>query len=204
MLVFIDESGDPGFKLEKGASPIFVAAMVIFDTSEDAAATEQVIAESEVRRLHKPREFKFTKCSDFIRDKYFESVAGCRFCIRSIVVKKSVIYSPRLRADKERFYEYFVKQMMKFDDGKLNDARVIIDGSGDRAFKKDLNAALRARVPAGSIRDVRFKNSASDALVQLADMCVGAIARSYRADRDKSDRWRKILEKRIEDVWEFK
>ena len=31
MLVFIDESGDPGFSLERGASPIFVAAMVIFE-----------------------------------------------------------------------------------------------------------------------------------------------------------------------------
>jgi hypothetical protein len=30
MLVFIDESGDPGFKLDGGSSPVFVAAMVIF------------------------------------------------------------------------------------------------------------------------------------------------------------------------------
>jgi hypothetical protein len=34
MLVFIDESGDSGFK--PGASPIFVAVMVIFENSQDA------------------------------------------------------------------------------------------------------------------------------------------------------------------------
>jgi hypothetical protein len=34
VLVFIDESGDPGFKLERGSSPVFVVAMVIFQTSE--------------------------------------------------------------------------------------------------------------------------------------------------------------------------
>jgi hypothetical protein len=30
MLVFIDESGDPGFKLKKGSSPIFVVTLVAF------------------------------------------------------------------------------------------------------------------------------------------------------------------------------
>ena len=30
MLVFIDESGDPGFKVEKGSTPVFAVAMVIF------------------------------------------------------------------------------------------------------------------------------------------------------------------------------
>ena len=35
MLVFIDESGDPGFKIEKGSSPVFVTAMVIFDEVGD-------------------------------------------------------------------------------------------------------------------------------------------------------------------------
>lgn len=52
-------------------------------------------------------------------------------------------------------------------------------------------------------RDVRFKDSKSDVLVQLADMCAGAIARSYRKDRAERERWRKMLAPRIDDVWEF-
>lgn len=31
MLVFIDDSGDPGFKLDKGSSRFFVICSVIFD-----------------------------------------------------------------------------------------------------------------------------------------------------------------------------
>ena len=107
MLVFIDESGDPGFKLDRGASPIFVAAMVIFDTAERASLTQAVIAESPVRRVHKPKEFKFNRCSDETRDLFFEAVAGCPFSVRAIAVKKEIIYSPRLISDKERFYEIF-------------------------------------------------------------------------------------------------
>jgi Protein of unknown function (DUF3800) len=203
MLVFIDESGDPGFKLDRGASPMFVAAMVIFETDEAARATQTAIEGSGARRLHKP-EFKFSKCSFDVRDQFFAAVRRCDFMVRAIVVEKKRIYSPRLMADKERFYEYFVKQMLKYDNGVLRDAKVIIDGSGDRAFRRDLNAALKQRLEEGTIDDVRFKNSKNDVLVQLADMCAGAIARSYRKDRDDPSRWRAMIACRINDVWEFK
>jgi hypothetical protein len=204
MLVFIDESGDPGFKIDRGASPIFVASMVIFETDEAAAATQKAIAESEAKRRHKRSEFKFNNSKDDIRDLFFEAVRDCEFSVRAIVVRKSLIHSPVLKTDKERFYEFFVKQMMKHDDGVLHDAKVIIDGSGDRAFRRDLNAALRRRLGQGVIKEVRFKKSESDLLVQLADMVAGAIARSYRKDRDEPRRWRDMLGKKIADVWEFK
>jgi hypothetical protein len=94
--------------------------------------------------------------------------------------------------------------MMKHDDGVLQDAKVIIDGSGDRLFRKKLNTVLRSKLNAGVIQSVRFKDSKSDVLIQLADMCVGAIARSYRDDREEGNRWRQKLAPRIDDVWEFK
>lgn len=202
MLVFIDESGDPGFKTERGATPIFVAAMVIFRNGADAAATQAAIDASEARRRHKP-EFKFSKCDDRVRDAFFAAVRGCPFQVRAIVVRKDLIHSPRLKADKESFYEYFVKQMMKFDNGVLKEAQVIIDGSGDREFRRNLNTALRRRLGSGVIKDVRFKDSGRDVLVQLADMCAGAIARSYRKDRSDPYRWRRMLAPRINDVWDF-
>jgi Protein of unknown function (DUF3800) len=53
------------------------------------------------------------------------------------------------------------------------------------------------------LHDVRFSNSANDRLAQLADMCAGAIARSYKSDRDQATRWRRMLGRKIENVWEF-
>lgn len=201
MLVFIDESGDPGFK--PGASPIFVAVMVIFDAAKDATDTQECIERSDARKVHKS-EFKFSKCSDDVRDLFFTAVRGCAFKVRAIVVRKEVIYSLRLKADKDRFYEYFVKNMMDYNGGILKEARVIIDGSGDRLFRKNLGTALRRRLGKGVIKDVRFKASHGDLLVQLADMCAGAIARSYRRERDEPFRWRKMLAQRINDVWDFR
>ncbi len=203
MLVFIDESGDAGFKLDKGASPIFVAAMVIFETSQHAVATQQAIEKSEAKRLHKP-EFKFNKCSNDVRDAFFRSVRDCPFCVRAVVVRKERIYSPRLRADKESFYNYFVSSMLRYDNNRLRQARVVIDGSGDREFRRNLNTQFRRKVGDGVIADVRFKDSKSDLLVQLADMCAGAIARSYRNDRPNPQRWRTMLGPKINDVWDFR
>jgi len=203
MLVFIDESGDPGFKLLKGASPVFVLVMVIFDCADDARAMDDLIAKSKARRIHKG-EFKFNKCRDEIRDLYFDEVTRGNFRVRAIVVKKELIYSPRLQSDKEVFYEYFVKAMIRNDGGTLQNAKIVIDGSGDREFRQNLAAALRRRMKDGVVKDVRFKDSDAVPLIQLADMCVGAIARSYRNDRANPCRWREKLRPRIEDVWNFR
>lgn len=203
MLVFIDESGDAGFKTDRGSSPVFVAAMVIFADKESAAATQTVIAASEARRIHKG-EFKFSKTRDDVRDLFFQTVASCPFTVRAIVVQKAVIYSAHLKTDKETFYEFFVKQMIRHDNDQLNEARVVIDGSGDRQFRQNLGAALRKRGRQGAVKSCKFSDSKNDPLVQLADMCVGAIARSFREDRKDRGRWRSILSSRIDDVWIFK
>jgi hypothetical protein len=177
--------------------------MVIFISSQAASQTERVIRDAQARLRAKP-EFKFAKASDQVRNGFFAAVRGCPFMVRAIVVQKDVIRSPHLRTDKEDFYRFFVRQMMTYDGGELDHARVVIDGSGDRDFKRKLGSALRQQV-GQKLKDVRFSDSRSDPLVQLADMCAGAIARSYRADRgDDPWRWRHMLKQRIDDVWDFK
>jgi hypothetical protein len=202
MLVFIDESGDPGFKLSKGSSDVFVAAMVAFRSQEVASETQATI-EALARRLGLKSEFKFHKSRPPVRDAFFGAVHPHDFLVRAIVVEKERIYSQRLRTNKESFYKFFVKSMLKFDNGLLEGAKVVIDGNGDREFRQELAAYLRRGCGRGAIKDVRFKESERDRLVQLADMCAGAIARSFKPDRDDKDRWRKMLGRKIHDVWRF-
>ena len=201
MLVFIDESGDPGFKTDRGSTPIFAAAMVVFETA-DAAAHADAVIRATMQALGVKPEFKFNKSRDSVRDAFFEAVTPCDFHVRAIVVRKELIYSDRLRGRKEDFYRFFVKTMIKHDGGMLDKAKVVIDGSGDRVFRQDLERHLK-RHSGGSIKSVKFAASHSDPLVQLADMAVGAIARSYRTDRHDTGRWRKMLGRKLQDVWEF-
>jgi len=79
--VFIAESGDAGSKLDKGASPVFVLAMVIFEMNGNAATTMAAIdAFSHAQGFH--TEFKFNQTSDWGKDSYFPAVARQPFNIR--------------------------------------------------------------------------------------------------------------------------
>lgn len=205
MLVFIDESGCSGFKLEKGSTPFFVVVLVIFTDFKEAERTSARIAELRSKMKVKP-EFKFSKCSDDYRTEFFTILAAYKFVVRAIVIEKARIYSPHLKSLPKSFYNYVVQSLLKHSGGRLKDARIKIDGSGNRIFREELNLYLRQRLPAGSVKRVKFADSKSDNLVQLADMCAGAIARSYpgRGKRPANWRWRELLRNRIEDVWNFR
>ncbi|UWR37655.1 DUF3800 domain-containing protein [Sulfitobacter sp. W074] len=205
MLVFIDESGDPGFKLTKGSSPNFVTTMVIFDDYSQAKACQTRISKLKGQLRVKP-EFKFSKLYGPHRDTFFDEISEFDFRTRSIVVQKDLIYSEALRTVKESFYKFFIRNMLEHDGGALRNAKVIIDGSGDRAFKRAFRSYLRKHLDADAVSKVELKDSVKDPLVQLADMAAGAIARSYKPERADSNRWRSALQRngQIENVWEFR
>lgn len=205
MLVLIDESGDPGFKLVRGSSSHFVVAMVIFDDFKLAEHAAQVIAQTRIQLRVKP-EFKFTRSHDRVRDGFFDAVCRLPFRVRALVVDKGALYSTWLREDTDCFYNFFVQALMRYDNDTLHEAHVKIDGSGDRKFKRHLQTYLRKQLPPGRVRKLRFVDSAKDDLVQLADMCAGAILRARRTDEKRNDRWLAMLHdaRRVEDLWDFR
>lgn len=198
MLVFIDESGDPG--LNCGRSPIFAVAMVNFEDQEAAQGTESVIRDA-MKRLHVGPEFKFNKSKNDRRDGFFQAVQGCPFTVRAIVVQKQAQYYARdIKNSKESFYNFIVRQMLRHYADILKDAKINIDGELDRTSSNMFRVNIRRQI---EIRDLKFVSSKNDPLVQLADMCVGAIARSYRADCANPSRWRDMLAPQIDDIVEF-
>jgi hypothetical protein len=202
VLVCIDESGCSGFKA--GSTPCFVVVMVIFDNNEDAEKASNTIGKLRERLGVKP-EFKFSKCSNDIRTQFFAFLSDHQFKVRAIVVEKARIFSTHLRSEPEHFYNFFLQNLMRHNEDTIRNASIKIDGSGDRKFKQALFAYLRKQLTAGTIRKLRFANSRNDNLIQLADMMAGAIARSYPGrNRDPDGRWRRMVHRQIENVWEFR
>jgi hypothetical protein len=75
MLVFIDDSGDPGFQLERGSSAVFVLVLLIFD--DELEAEKASVRIKELRRALKfpeEMEFKFTKSSRIVRERFLQTV----------------------------------------------------------------------------------------------------------------------------------
>ncbi len=179
--------------------------MVIFDDFSEAERAGKAIAKARDRLGVKP-EFKFSKCRDKVRDDFFETVCPMGFVVRALVVAKCDLYSDHLRGEPKKFYNFFVQKLLQNDNGALRNAIVKIDGSGSREFRRELGAYLRRQLRSGQIKDLKFKDSCGDSLVQLADMCAGAIQRAKRSDDAQDVRWLRMLQRagRIGDLWTFR
>ena len=54
MLVFVDESGDPGMKLGLGSSEFFVLTLVIFENNEEAIRTDGTFVSTSLAARRRP------------------------------------------------------------------------------------------------------------------------------------------------------
>ena len=83
-----------------------------------------------------------------------------------------------------------------------------MDGHGNRELRRELLAYLRWQLQtvqstAQTLKDIRTVDSKSDVLVQLADMVAGTIRRSSEGQKQDAVIYKKIIERRIEDEWNF-
>lgn len=208
MLVFIDDSGDPGFKLDKGSSPFFVISLVIFDDNLEAEKT--AVAIKNLRRALKfpdDVEFKFFKSSKKVREKFLHAINPYKFRIRSLIVEKSRIRSKELKDNKESFYGYFVKMVLKYSNDSIYNAKIKIDGSGDRSFRRSFLSYLRRELNFKQkklVGNCRLVDSKENVLIQMADMVSGSIRRSYDKEKRDSKLYKDIIKKHIDDEWVFK
>ena len=209
MLVFLDDSGDPGFKVGKGSSPTLVVALVIFDDTLEAEKC--AVAIKELRRslgYGDAHEFRFNKCSKPDRLAFLARVSTFQFRVRAIVMDKGRIYGNELRRSKESFYNYTIKTVLKHSRGRIQNARLKMDGHGDRSLRRELLSYLRREVVPRRgqppvVADLRFVDSQENVLIQLADMVAGAIRRCADGEKDDGPAYREAIRGRLEDVWNF-
>ncbi len=203
MHIYLDESGETGFKFRQGSSRFFVIALVLVD---DSIPIHQAIHDFRLELgWPETQEFKFVSTYPAAREGFFRAIRPYPFKVRSLVVHKERLIAPHMRK-KETFYNFLVKQVLHYDFGTISNATLIIDES----FKgKDKKAALTTYLrqqlntpgeAAKKITDVRYHESHRDNLLQVADMTVGAIARAYEKG---DDQYRRLLKGKLQDVWVF-
>ena len=208
MLVFIDDSGDPGFKLQKGSSLIFVICCVIF--VDELEAEKVAIAIKELRRKLKfpdDVEFKFNKSSKKVKIEFLETIKSYKFKARCLVIQKDIIRSDELKKNKNSFYSYAIKMLLKHSSGSILNAKIRIDGSGDRTFRRNFISYLRKQLNSDQKRimdECKLLDSKQNVLIQLADMIAGSIYRSYQVEKTDHLIYKRIIQKCIEDEWKFK
>ena len=208
MLIFIDESGDAGFKTTRGSTEYFVISLVIFDDDLEAERTALAIKDYKLS-LGKgdDYEFKFNRSDHKFRLSFLTAVKSCKFRVRSVVVEKSLIYSKYLRDNTKSFYNFILKQALEHNNSTIKDAKIRLDGLGERKFRQAMTTYLRKELNSKTkekvMRNFRFRDSKSDILIQLADMIAGSIKRYYENGRPGNKDYREVISQRIEDEWVF-
>lgn len=205
MLVFIDDSGDPGFKIRKGSSKIFVISLIIF--RDNLEAEKASLAIKQLRRTLKMSdfaEFKFNKSSRKVKNAFIDSVKPFNFKIRAIVVNKNIIHSAQLKTHKENFYNYMIMQVIKKSQS-IKKAKLKFDKRGEKEIRNQLRVYLSRELnnrERNIFIDLKFVDSRQNTLIQLADMVAGSIF-SFYTNKDKTYLKKLKTASKVEDVWIF-
>lgn len=152
-------------------------------------------------------EFKFNKCNKDLRRIFLSAVKNCRFRIRAMVFPKDAINNNLFRTSKDSFYNFALKHALKYSNDTISHAQIRLDGSGDENFKQNLIKYLRVSLNSEEkqvMKNLRFRDSKKDVLIQLSDMIAGSIRRYYDKETKDYEIYRRILKAKEEDVREFR
>ncbi|MEI6511222.1 MAG: DUF3800 domain-containing protein [Candidatus Uhrbacteria bacterium] len=199
MLVFIDESGDTGLRLEQGSSRYFAVSLVAFDDSGDATACDQRIQllKRELGWVGET-EFHFKRNSNRVRQAFLRAVAPYNFFYYGIVVDKDPgkFWSEGFK-NKAAFYKYVCGLVFENARHRLHDAIVVIDRSGEQDFQRQLASYLREKMERDPgvriLKQVKMQRSESNNLLQLADYVASIICRSVHNDQQDGDEFRRVI-----------
>jgi hypothetical protein len=203
MFVYLDESGDTGFKFRQGSSRYFVITLLLVsDPIPFHGAVDQL---RESLGFAPGNEFKWVNSADDVRWAFLRMLRRQDFTARALVIDKTLMTSSHMHK-RETFYNFLVKMVLKYDSGTIRDATLVVDESfrGKRS-KQNLTAYLRrelnTRPQERRISEVRYHKSHADNLIQAADMLSGAVyTRYHRGD----DQYLEFIRVKISDVWEWR
>ena len=196
-LVFIDESGDPGFKSSSSTS--FAFSLIVFENPAHAEETEKVI-KNIAAEAHHLSEFKYSKTCTRVKDLFFKEITKCPFRAKVIYVNKMLVTSEELRHNANKFYNYFLKQAITH--ACLKGASLKLDGKKD-SVKKELVTYLRTQAK-NNVAKIKYEDSKNNRLIQLADMIVGLVSHACSPLATAEQRqWLKCMKNKL-DIWQFK
>ena len=202
MIIFVDESGDPGLKIDRGSSRYLILAFVIFDSHKDALQTTKRL--NKFRKKYKyssSYEFKFNKTKKSIKIDFLKYVNKCNFSIRTIILDKEILGDEFQGITQNNIYEICLRILLKETIGNHIEIKLRIDGKVDRELRKSIKTSLRIylkeEVKSKILMDLKIVDSKTDDLIQLSDMVVGSIRRSFSYDKSDSVLYKRIIDEKI-------
>ena len=199
-LVFIDDSGDPGFVSGVSNANLLMAGALFIDPETATRLNEEITRFRKTLGWQDNHEFKFRKAPKDIKIRFLELVCNYEFDIYAVYVDKTRYQNTFHFTDREKLYNWTAKELLKAMP--LDEAYVKIDGRSSREHKLRVASYLRKEINANRyrIKEVKTQDSVKDNLIQLADMVVGAIGRSFQPEKTDSDVYIRIIRHKIKSI----
>lgn len=168
MLLFCDESGDPGLSIDAGASRYFAVGMLC---CLDGSVAGNIAKAQEIMRtnLRWEGEFRWSKMPTVVRMDYMVGMASSLNSHRvAIWDKRYGLVSLRYRAELE-----VMRCCHRAFDFRSPVDRIVIDGERNRLRASEIRTAL-------GVGEVRMERSHACPQLQMADMLVGFHAFAWK------------------------
>ncbi|MBQ8992501.1 DUF3800 domain-containing protein [Candidatus Saccharibacteria bacterium] len=199
-LVFIDDSGDPGFKAV--SSDNFVMAAALFVDPKIAESIMHEIGDYRASLGWKyDHEFKFTKNPKSVVIEMLRRISEYDFQVYAVYIEKSDFreIAPAMIPffDREKLYNWTIKELLR--EIPLETAKITIDGRSSKQNMKNTKTYLRREINGNNTKklDIKFDDSVTTDLLQLADLVVGSINRSLQPDKTDSKDYISIFKDKI-------
>lgn len=207
MLVFIDESGDTGRKIDRGSSPFFVVSMVLFNDHDEALALDKKInlLKRELR-LSESYEFHFSHNSEKVRKAFLDAINPYNFTYITVAINKDPkkLYGEGFN-HKHAFYKYACNMVFTNSKPYLTNAIVVLDKLGSGEFRKKLATYLQRNFNNDGqkiIKKIKQQRSDANNLLQLADYITGIINRKVQNKKDWQEYHKYISSKELQvQIW---
>ena len=196
--LWVDESGDCGFKFEKGSSRFLIIVAVYADSNESEGGIVKAIdAVKQERGLDRSFEFKFSRCKDALKKVFLDEITKYSIAYKAIVLDKKNLGAPALQYHPRELYCEAVRRLLYDNDPPLARATLILDEATAKIHHREFSGMLKRYLSRNMVKKIKQMRSESEAMIQVADMIAGSILREY----EKGDpQWHQIIkgkEKRL-------
>jgi hypothetical protein len=195
MIFFIDESGDTGFKFDKGSSKYFILANVVFETTASIIEAVNLIQDLKEKSGYKENfEFHFTHNRKRTINNFLKAISKMNFYWSAIIIDKQLLHSPRMKEN-----GYLMSKVASYlcNHWKVNakEVKIIFDQKDSQKFYRSLSKYLKAEfnVTDKIIKDIRSADSKKELLLQVADYCAGVVNQMHKNPEYGSNLYAKYI-----------
>jgi hypothetical protein len=183
--IYIDETGNPK------NTKTFIICLIIFTSKYDLDFTVKNIENFKYKRFNnKYQELHFNKESFATKINIFTVLQQNKFIIR--------YYSSNIKDNIWSNEDHIIKSIYENKD-LTNNSIIYIDGNISKHHKRFIISKIikRLKVKDINIKKVKYEDSKSNNLIQLADMCAGCIRRKIERNTVDDKKLYKLIERFI-------